>query len=393
MAEQRRKIKMVFPVLGANSVTGGTRYTYIDDPSKYFQTTIYSGSASSTLQVTNGGNANLQPDAVWIKQRSSTNSHRFFDTNRGITKNWTVNSAFAETNTATDGYIASVHSDGLNLTDGSSHGNAVKDDGHTYVAWQWKCNGGTTTSNTNGNVTSTVQFNEEAGFSMVSFDLTGTSGTKTVGHGLGKIPNLIIMKAYEDTYDNMIWFSDVPLANNNTKFYFLHTDATQQSSNDILAATMPTKDIFSVVSSFHGTDPQIFYCWYEVPGYSKFGKYLGNGNVDGPMVYTGFKPKYIMIKALTLSGSGKGHYINDSARDRNDVYGNDASLTVNTTLAEFTDSSFNVDFYANGFKIVSAAAQNNNDGTEFSYVAFANKPFVSNSGVPANAANSASDAT
>ena len=131
---------MVFPVLGANSVTGGTRYTYIDDPSKYFQTTIYSGSASSTLQVTNGGNANLQPDAVWIKQRSSTNSHRFFDTNRGITKNWTVNSAFAETNTATDGYIASVHSDGLNLTDGSSHGNAVKDDGHTYVAWQWKCN-------------------------------------------------------------------------------------------------------------------------------------------------------------------------------------------------------------------------------------------------------------
>ena len=164
-------------------------YTAIDDPSAHFQTSTYTGTASS-VAVTNGGNSDLQPDLVWIKRRDSTGSHMLLDSTRGVTKRLRSDTTEVEDTDAND--FSSFNSDGFTV--GTDDNANLNGDGNTYVGWQWKANGGTTSSNTSGtNIDSTVQANTTAGFSIATYTATGTSGD-SFGHSLGVVPHFVIIK-------------------------------------------------------------------------------------------------------------------------------------------------------------------------------------------------------
>ena len=169
-------------------------YTTIDDPSAYFHTQLYTGNGG-TQSITNDGNSDLQPDWLWIKERSSTSGHNVMDSTRGVGKHLFPNSTGAEESL---NIVSSFNSDGWST--GAS--NAINQSSETYVAWQWKANGGTTSSNTNGSITSTVQANTTAGFSIVSYTGVNSSNgqTSTIGHGLNSAPELVICKRRNGTY-------------------------------------------------------------------------------------------------------------------------------------------------------------------------------------------------
>src|SRR5210317_2005197 len=264
-------------------------YTTIDDPSAYFQTLLYAGGSSS---YTNNGNSDLQPDWVWIKARNNAYEHKLWDSSRGTTKLLVSNSTAAE---ATQSGLTAFNSDGFSLGgDGGSN-----DASTNFVAWQWKGNGGTTTSNSDGSITSTVQANTTAGFSIVTWDGNTTAGA-TVGHGLGVAPHYVQVKRIDRDGDAWRGFWE-PLGNE--KYLELNaTDAQQDSTTGAWNDTSPTSSVFSLGSAagINGGN-MVTYCFAPIQGYSKIGSYTGNGNADGPFIYTGFKPAWVMIKK---SGSG-----------------------------------------------------------------------------------------
>ena len=345
-------------------------YTTIDDPSAHFQTKLYTGTGSS-LALTNDGNSDLQPDWVWVKRRDGTYSHALFDSSRGSTKRLVSNLTNAEDTNAQ--YITSFDSDGFTSgTDANLNQSSL-----TYVAWQWKANGGTTSSNSDGSVTSTVQVNTDAGFSIVTY--TGTGSGNTIGHGLGTTPGWIIARVRSTTNNWGVWHQDLGGAN---KYLKLNTTDSTITATDIWNNTLPTSTVFSTGAAGTTNDSgatYVAYCFAEKKGYSKFGSYTGNGNADGPFVYTGFKPAWLMIKS---SGSaGDNWVICDNKRDTFNVMEN--ILLPNATSAEFDETSF--DFLSNGFKLRQNAATYNDSGDTFIYMAFAEHPFVSSKGVPVTA--------
>jgi len=345
-------------------------YTTIDDPSAHFQTKLYTGTGSS-LALTNDGNSDLQPDWVWAKRRDGTYSHALFDSSRGSTKRLVSNLTNAEDTNAQ--YITSFDSDGFTSgTDANLNQSSL-----TYVAWQWKANGGTTSSNSDGSVTSTVQVNTDAGFSIVTY--TGTGSGNTIGHGLGTTPGWIIARVRSTTNNWGVWHQDLGGAN---KYLKLNTTDSTITATDIWNNTLPTSTVFSTGAAGTTNDSgatYVAYCFAEKKGYSKFGSYTGNGNADGPFVYTGFKPAWLMIKS---SGSaGDNWVICDNKRDTFNVMEN--ILLPNATSAEFDETSF--DFLSNGFKLRQNAATYNDSGDTFIYMAFAEHPFVSSKGVPVTA--------
>ena len=176
-------------------------YTTIDDPSEYFQTAIYNGN-SSTLAVTSQGNATIAPDWVWVKRRNSTSTHALVDSSRGRAKSLGSEAGDAEYNTsATDKDLISFDTDGFTV--GPAKQRNMNGANDTFVAWQWKCNGGTTASNTDGDITSTVQANTEAGFSIVTYAGNSNSSDQTVGHGLGSTCKLVLLKNRDDNGRSM----------------------------------------------------------------------------------------------------------------------------------------------------------------------------------------------
>jgi hypothetical protein len=350
-------------------------YTTIDDPSAYFQTTLYTGSGGSTQSVVNGGNSDLQPDLVWVKNRTDARWHRLVDSSRGASKNLYSNETDAE---GTEASVTAFNSDGFSLgTDTGSDG--WNEDGDAHVAWQWKANGGTTASNTDGSITSTVQANTTAGFNIVQYVGNGSSGA-TFGHGLGVAPEVVILKN-RDTARS--WF----VGHLSLGFNFItHLNQTTASDEDSVYwnNTAPSSTVVTLGNNEGGnenTNNFVAYCFKEKQGYSKFGSYTGNGNADGTFVYTGFKPAWVMFKATTGT---ENWGIFDNKRNTQTGNPRDIYLMPSASNADSSESD-SVDFLSNGFKWRIDSGFRNGNGVNFIYMAFAESPFVSSKGAPTTA--------
>ena len=351
-------------------------YTTIDDPSEYFQTAIYSGN-SSTLAVTSQGNAIIAPDWVWVKRRNSTSTHALVDSSRGRAKSLGSESSDAEYNTS-DTAKDLISFDTNGFTVGPANQRNMNGNGDTFVAWQWKANGGTTSSNTDGSITTTVQANTTAGFSIVTYTGNATNGA-TIGHGLGAVPQVIIKK---NRADNGTEWNVYHHSIGNTKSLFLNTTeaATTESAYNNTSPTSSIQTINGSGANNGDGDNMIAYFFTPIKGYSKFGSYTGNGNADGTFVYTGFKPAWVMTKR---TDSSQNWAMYDNKRDGINVI--DKLLYPNGSDAEVTTGgSLMVDFLSNGFKWRGNSAISNGSGNHI-YMAFAENPFVSSKGVPTTA--------
>jgi hypothetical protein len=347
----------------------------IDDGSQYFNTVLYTGTSTTNRTVTGVG---FQPDFTWFKGRTpSAIDHALFDSNRGATKILISNNTNAEITVSES--LKSFNSDGVTL--GNDLGDyGVNNSARTYALWSWKANTGSTSSNTDGSITSTVQANTTAGFSIVTYTGNGTSGA-TVGHGLGKVPSMVVTKARNDspshwrTYHIGLIDYTYAVTLNDT-----HAQTTGYGLN-----ASPTSSVFELTNSSQrnqNTINYIAYCFAEIEGYSKFGKYTGNGSTDGTFVYTGFRPAFVIIKVISTT---ENWVIRDNKRDPyNNVY---HQLLANASSAEDTtnDGRFSQDFLSNGFKIRASHATTNQSGQTYIYMAFAENPFVSSTGIPVTA--------
>ena len=355
-------------------------YTTIDDGSAYFQTKLYTGTGSSN-SVTNDGNSDLQPDFIWIKERDGTGQHGAFDSSRGVQKELKIDEDGAESTASQS--VTAFNSDGFTVgTAGDYNGSD-----NSQVAWQWKANGGTTTTNDAsstgvGSIDSVYQANTTAGFSIVSYTGTGSAGT--IAHGLGAVPSWMVVKNRSKSGGEgwMVYHQGNTSAPETEHLQIHNTNAT--SDNDIAwNDTAPTSTVFSVKdddSTNDSGESHIAYLWTDIQGYSKFGDYIGTGNDDGPFVYTGFKPAWLMIKRTTANAWG----IYDSARGVfNEITMN---LDADRTDAENTATNYDdLDFLSNGFKLREENDDINASGGTYIYMAFAEHPFVSSKGVPATA--------
>ena len=359
-------------------------YTTIDNPELYFQTKTYTGNGtaigSGGQAITLDGDENMQPDFVWIKDRSDSDRPRLFDAVRGVTKELDSSDSTAET-TLTEGLTA-FGSNGFTV--GNHEG--INSSSDNFVAWCWKMANGTASNSNGTNITSTVSANTTAGQSIVSYSGSGTT-SDTVGHGLSSLDFLIVKSRGE----NDSWFvkhKDLASSKNlNLNQTVAETDVTSAYSegglSNLSGNTFGFLDGTSDANAVNeSSEAHIAYCFKSVQGYSKAGKYTGNANDDGPFIYTGFRPAWIMCKAA--SDSGEGWHILDNKRNTyNPVL---AKVTANTADAESaTAGDNNVDFLSNGFKIITNDNGLNKSGVTYIYMAFAEQPFVNSNGVPCNA--------
>jgi hypothetical protein len=330
----------------------------IKDGSEYFNTVLYTGT-NAAQSITGVG---FQPDWTWLKSRSNAQNHRVFDVIRGTGEYLETDTTDAEGSSSTT--LTSFDSDGFSLG-GSS---LVNTNTYTYVAWNWKADNTSGTTNTDGTITSTVSANPTAGFSVVGYTGNGSNGT--VGHGLGVTPNFIVVKNRSNTADWPVYFGGITSA---TEVLRLNSTTAKLTGRSEWNSTLPTSTLFSVGNDSAvntNNDNYIAYCFAEVEGYSKFGSYTGNGSTDGPFVYTGFRPAFVLIKAYSQSDNWN---ILDTKRDTYNVM--DTRLLPNNSTSELTASTNNVDFISNGFKLRTSDIGWNGNAVSYIYMAFAENPF------------------
>jgi hypothetical protein len=356
-------------------------YTTIDDPSAFFQTALYTGNGtaigSGGLTVTNDGNSDLQPDWIWHKNYGAAESHAVADTNRGTHKGLFPDLEQAES-TGGSQYVNSFNTDGFTV------GNVgwANDSGQNYVAWQWKCNGGTTTTNdasatSVGTIDSVYQANTTAGFSIVTYTGTGSAGT--IAHGVGATPHWVLVKN-RSTGDRQ-WYNQHIGNSSASKGQTLSTNGAEQTLSAVFGDTRASSTVFTVGdnnSINDSGDNYVAYVFAPIQGYSKFGSYTGNGNADGAFVYTGFKPAWLMIKRIDSAN----HWLMfDIKRDINNV--GEKWLRADTNDAASTGIYW--DGLSNGFKARTNDPIINASGGTYIYMTFAEHPFVSSKGVPVTA--------
>jgi len=342
-------------------------YTTIDDPEAYFQVKLYTGDGS-TPSITLDGDTDMQPDIVWIKNRDATDSHCLFDAIRGTTKVINPDTNAVETTDADT--LTSFDSDGFTLGADVK----VNTDTEKYVAWNWKANG-SGSANTDGDLSSTVSVNATSNFSMVKYTSADTGSAKTVGHGLGVAPTMIIAKQLKDIGVNWICYIE-EIGNTNTMWF---DDTTGSSVINYWNDTSPTTSLFTVNGLLEDAYSTIAYCFAPVQGYSKFGSYTGNGNADGTYIHLGFRPAWLLVKQS--SAHGEGWLIFDSKRLG--YNGGNSSHYVNNSNTEASGGY--ADLLSNGFKARSTNSVINGSGSTYIYMAFAEAPFVNSNGVPCNA--------
>jgi hypothetical protein len=325
-------------------------------PSDYFNVVTYTGTGSSqTISV------GFQPDFVWIKSRSNAQDHKLTDAVRGVTKSLESNTTDAEA-TDTNG-ITAFTSTGFTVGSDSTYNTNA----YTYVAWCWKANGSGST-NTAGSITSTVSANTSAGFSIVTFTAP-SSGQFTVGHGLGVTPNMVIVK--DRTTGSTTWVVyHSSLGVNNTDYLVLNSTAAEASFSTMWGASGMTSSTcgFTVGGSTYANDNHVAYCFAPVAGYSAFGSYTGNGSTDGTFVYTGFRPRFVMIKITSSTGNWD---MLDTSRNTSNL--TNYRLFAESSSAELTGAG--VDILSNGFKIRNTDTSYNSSGQTYIYMAFAENPF------------------
>ena len=337
----------------------------IADPGENFKCVLWTGDGNAGRSIAGVG---FKPDLVWIKERSSTSGHALFDSVRGPGLRLVTNTNAAEDHVSTNVYNPSFNNDGFTIgTDG-----ALNQSGQTYVAWCWKA-GGAAVANTDGSINSQVSVNQTAGFSIVSY--TGTGANATVGHGLDKTPNIVLCKNRPDV-TNWSFNGNFGGLVYGTKKLVLQSDgAILDDTNEVMSANATTFSIGNSTATNGAADEQIAYCWTEIEGFSKFGSYIGNGNADGPFVYCGFKPAWIMVKNIDDTG-GRDWGIQDSSRAStnpcNKQLKANQSEVENSSLAA---STFQIDMLSNGFKVRNNTGIWNRNGDTMIFMAFAESPF------------------
>jgi hypothetical protein len=329
----------------------------VTKPSDLFDVKLYTGNGST--QTISG--LGFSPDLVWIKNRAAADSHKLTDTVRGATEELESDTTAAEATNA-DG-LTQFNADGFDLGDDDEYNTNTE----SYVAWAWDA-GTTTASNTDGSISSQVRANASAGFSIVKFN-TGTSSPFTVGHGLGVKPALIIDKA---TGAGGAW-SVYHSALGATKFLRLNTTDAADTQAYPWNNTEPTSTVFTGgdLGWWGASFDHIAYCFAPVAGYSSFGSYTGNGSADGPFVYTGFRPRWVITKR---TDSTSNWFILDAARDPYNVVFKRIGADLSDAEGAAGDA-LPMDFTANGFKIRTANTAWNASGGTYIYAAFAEHPF------------------
>jgi hypothetical protein len=342
------------PTIGATSTT---------QADNYFNVVARTFTAASAT-ITGLG---FSPDFLWFKRRNVAASHSLYDSVRGTNARLLSNDTLAEI-TTTSAELTSFDSDGFTVGSdpGSISINAAN--GDTGVVWCWRGSDSAPVTNTSGTITSTVSANTTSGFSVVTY--TGTGANATVGHGLGAAPSLIIIKSRSDATGWPVYSSSV----GNTSFAYLNTTAAFSVNSTAWNNTSPTSSVFTIGTGSlmnASSSTYVAYCFAPVAGYSAFGSYTGNGSTDGPFIYTGFRPKYVLIKP---SSDADNWQVEDAARSPFNVV-ND-QLWPNLSDAEQVDSTTRqTDFVSNGFKIRGTNTGVNGNGTTYIYAAFAEFPF------------------
>jgi hypothetical protein len=307
---------------------------------QFFDATIYTGTAA-TQNVVNAGA--FQPDLVWTKRRSVANSHQIFDSIRGVTAKLSSDTTAAET--SAEGQLTSFNTNGFTVPN-NAYVNSSPD---AFVAWQWK-EGAT------------------QGFDIVTY--TGTGSNTTIAHNLGVAPRMMIVKRRSGASDWIVWHSTFA----GTEYIALNTTAAKVTGATIWNSTSPTSSVFSVGTSGAtngNTDTYVAYLFAEVAGFSKAFSYTGNGSTDGPFVFLGFRPRWILIKRT--DSAGYSWLLHDTARSPENP--SDELLVPNTSSAESTAAAQNIDFVSNGFKLRTSDAFYNASGGTYIYAAFAENPF------------------
>jgi hypothetical protein len=337
----------------------------ITNGAAYMAATLYTGTGASLTVANTVGSTSFQPDWVWAKSRSAATDHALYDSVRGVQKQLESNNTDAET-TETTGLTA-FGSTGF--TTGALA--QMNTSAATYVAWQWKA-GTTSASNTNGSITSTVSVGATQGFSVVTFTAP-SSGQFTVGHGLGVTPNMVIVK--DRTTGSTTWVVyHSSLGVNNTDYLVLNSTAAKSSFSTMWGSGGMTSSTcgFTVGGSTYANDNHVAYCFSAVAGYSAFGSYTGNGSTDGPFVYTGFRPRFVMIKRTDAVNNW---VIYDTARDTFNKTSN--YLYAQSSQAEVNDTVDYIDILSNGFKPRATWGGLNASGGTYIYMAFSEVGFKS----------------
>ena len=329
-------------------------YTTIDNPELYFQSKIWSGNNSgSGISITLDGDENMQPDLVWVKSRDATHAHVLYDSVRTSPAKYLLqpNTNVAERTAA----IGSFDSDGVTFSDSDGFYNGSD----TYVGWFWK-------------------ESADAGLDIVSF--AGNDTARTISHSLSAVPNMMILKDRDAGNDWFIYHSGNTSAPE-TDYLKLNSTAATADLNTLWNDTAPTSSVFTIGTNGNinttGND-YIAFLFANKQGFSKFGKYIGNSSTNGPFVYLGFRPAFIIGKVVSDTNDW---FMFDNKRNPSNPV--DDSLYPNTAAVENTNHT--IDFLSNGFKINDSDGTVNSDGNTYIYMAFAEAPFVNSNGVPCNA--------
>ena len=341
----------------------------IDKPSDYFETKLYTGnSTGSTQQAITG--LDFSPNMVWIKPRSDAEKHSIADTVRGATK--TIHPHLDEAEETSAGHMVSFDANGYTVGVDNYSWNK---NGSTYASWNWKA-GGSASTNENGSITSSVSANQDVGFSIVSYTGNATDDA-TVGHGLSSAPQMVITKSRGDAG---AWQVLTNITSDYSEGDYIALNTTDAVGNSANVSFVPTSTTWQMKSGQAGntSSTKIAYCFHSVQGYSKFGNYTGNGNVNGTFVYTGFKPAWVIVKKTSATNNW---VMMDNKRDPFNMM--TKYLLANDNTAEGTGLNF--DFLSNGFKLKSASGGTNTSGATYIYMAFAENPLVTSTGVPTTA--------
>ncbi len=347
-------------------------YTTIDNPEEYFKCVQYTGNSSEPRNIDVG----FQADISWIKDGTVAYHHRFFDSSRGgapLYPNTDITEDSANDGPELD--YSSPYSNGFKIIDnpdGTTNSYGVNQNSSIMTSWNWKCNGGTTSTNTDGDINSTVQVNQDAGLSIVLYSPSNTT-SRNIGHGLGSTPDFIAVRnrTRAETWrtrwtrkgqGGMAWNEEYP---HNTSTTSLFTGATSTT--------------FGVGTDFavNGNYSYVAHCWKAIPGFSMFGDYYGNGGTSsGTYVHTGFKPAMVIIKSVE---TGTSNMIMDNQRSAHNVVA--SRFKTNETDVPATNLNI-MDFRSTGFQLRVNDSSFNTNGHQYMYFAFAERPTVTSSGAP-----------
>ena len=313
---------------------------------------------------------------VWIKDRDNALNWNSYDSSNGIFNRLVLNNT--ESILATQGGVTRFLKGGVAVGDTGN----VNNSGATHVSYNWVANNGTTVTNNDGSQTSTVQANPTAGFSVVTYAGT-SSGTATIGHGLSSAPQWMIIKNLTDNTRNWFIYHHRFHSSTPQNYYAMFTTAVPQTG-DVFNNTAPTSSVFSIQDAgslnTNGSGKNyVAYCWHEVDGFSKFGKYTGTGSNPGPFIYTGFKVRWLLHK----SNNGASWYLYDSVtQPLNPVL----FPIFPDTAAAASSNIQGIDFLSNGFKLRQGNGYGANyPGVDTYYMAFAEHPFVGDGTNPTTA--------